>query len=119
MIRPARQIRARSQAHERRGSAARDAERATAVETLSGALRQLMWHERLWLKTVLAEYDLDISPWMILLQLKKNNGVCSMGELAQALEQPNATTTGHVDRLVEKGLVTREGGDEHDRRKVN
>src|SRR5581483_12434767 len=100
MIRPARRLRTQSEGRTRLRSAKRDIERASAVETLSGTLRQVMWHERLWLKTVLAEYDLDSSPWMILVQLKKNNGVCSMGELAQALEQPNATTTGHVDRLV-------------------
>ena len=119
MIKSPRKTRVPSEAPVTHKSVLKDAARANAIEALSTALRQLMWQERMWLKAVLADYDLDISPWMILLQLKKNNGVCSMGELAQALEQPNATTTGHVDRLVEKGLVVREGGDEHDRRKVN
>lgn len=119
MIKSARKNRARHEASEKLKSVTQDAVRANAVEALSGVLRQQMWQERVWLKALLAEYDLDVSPWMILVHLKKNNGVCSMGELAQALEQPNATTTGHVDRLVEKGLVTRQDGDGHDRRKVN
>lgn len=88
------------------------------MESLDAALRRLMWFERGWLKQVLVEYELDIPPYMVLMQLLKHDGVCPMGELAHALEQPNATTTGHVDRLEEKGLVKREFRSTSDRRQV-
>jgi DNA-binding MarR family transcriptional regulator len=88
------------------------------MESLDAALRRMWWLERVWLKQVLVEYDLDIPPYMVLMQLYKRDGVCPMGELAHALEQPNATTTGHVDRLEEKGLVKREFRTTSDRRQV-
>lgn len=88
------------------------------LEALDAALRRLMWLEHVWLRQTLAKYEMDVAPFMILNQLIKHDGVCPMGELAHALEQPNATTTGHVDRLEQKGLVRREFGNQQDRRQV-
>ena len=88
------------------------------LETLEGSVRRLMWTERTWLRQVLAEYELDVAPFMLLVQLLKHDGVCPMKELSHALELPNATTTGHVDRLEQQGLVKREFGNQHDRRQV-
>lgn len=88
------------------------------LEALDGAMRRLMWVERTWLKQVLAEYELDIAPYMLLLQLLKHEGMCPMGELSHALDLPNATTTGHVDRLEQKKFVRREFGNQSDRRQV-
>jgi DNA-binding MarR family transcriptional regulator len=91
---------------------------APLSEVLDGAIRRLMWLERTWLKQALAEYDLDIGHFMLLLQLFKREGMCPMGELSHALDLPNATTTGHVDRLEQKNLVRREFGNLQDRRQV-
>ena len=88
------------------------------VDQLDGALRRLMWVERSWLKQTLDEFDLDVVPFMLLMYLRKHNETCPIGELAHALGQPNATTTGHVDRLEQKGLVKREFGNQQDRRQV-
>lgn len=87
-------------------------------EQLDGALRRLMWTERSWLKQALADYELDIVPFMLLMQLLKHDDVCPMKELAQALDLPNATTTGYVDRLEQQDLVRREFGNQQDRRQV-
>lgn len=91
---------------------------APLPEVLDGAMRRLMWLERTWLRQALAEYDLDIAHYMLLLQLFKRDGMCPMGELSHALDFPNATTTGHVDRLEQKKLVRREYGNLQDRRQV-
>lgn len=91
---------------------------APLPEVLDGAMRRLMWLERTWLKQALANYDLDIAHYMLLLQLFKREGMCPMGELSQTLDLPNATTTGHVDRLEQKKLVRREYGNLQDRRQV-
>ncbi|GIL16062.1 MAG: MarR family transcriptional regulator [Chloroflexota bacterium] len=88
------------------------------LESLVGTLRRLMWFERNWLRQILAEYDLDIAPFMLLLHLLRHEGICPIGELSQAMELPNATTTGHVDRLEQKRLVRREYGNAPDRRQV-
>ncbi len=87
-------------------------------EQLDGALRRLMWAERRWLKQALAAHELDVAPYMLLMQLLKHDDVCPMKELAQALNFPNATTTGYVDRLEQQGLVRREFGNQQDRRQV-
>jgi Transcriptional regulators len=88
------------------------------LESLVGTLRRLMWFERNWLRQILAEYDLDIAPFMLLLHLLRHQGMCPIGELSQAMDLPNATTTGHVDRLEQKQLARREYGNAQDRRQV-
>lgn len=88
------------------------------LEALEASLRRLMWFERSLLRQILGEYELEIPHFMVLMQLVKHDGACLSGELAQALDQPNATTTGQVERLEKKGLITREFGNERDRRQV-
>lgn len=91
---------------------------AGQLEALDNSLRRLMWLERTWLKQALTEFELDIAPFMLVMQLLKRDGVCPIGELSHALDLPNATTTGHVDRLEQQGLVKREYGNQQDRRQV-
>lgn len=88
------------------------------VKALDGALRRLMWEERIWLKQALREYDLEIPPFMVLTHLIQLGGNTTMGALAKQLDQRNTTMTGHIDRLESKGLVTRKFGIAEDRRQV-
>ncbi len=88
------------------------------LEALEASLRRLMWFERSLLRQILGEYELEIPHFMVLMQLVKHDGACLSGELAQALAQPHATTTGQVERLEKKGLIKREFGNERDRRQV-
>jgi DNA-binding MarR family transcriptional regulator len=65
----------------------------------------------------LMESDLTVAQYMSMDALNQKGSECSMSELAERIQQSSATMTGIVDRLVEKGWVTRRRSEE-DRRAV-
>jgi DNA-binding MarR family transcriptional regulator len=65
----------------------------------------------------LMQYDLTVAQYLSMDALQNKSDECSMSELAERIHQSSATMTGIVDRLVEKGWVTRRRSEE-DRRAV-
>ncbi len=65
----------------------------------------------------LTDYDLTVAQYLSMSALRQKGEECSMSELAERIQQSSATMTGIVDRLVEKGWVTRRRSEE-DRRAV-
>jgi DNA-binding MarR family transcriptional regulator len=65
----------------------------------------------------LMQYDLTVAQYLSMEALQHKGEECSMSELAERIHQSSATMTGIVDRLVEKGWVTRRRSEE-DRRAV-
>ncbi|MCL5998347.1 MAG: MarR family transcriptional regulator [Chloroflexi bacterium] len=65
----------------------------------------------------LMQYDLTVAQYLSMDALHHKGDECSMSELADRIHQSSATMTGIVDRLVEKGWVTRRRSEE-DRRAV-
>ncbi|MGQ9904169.1 MAG: MarR family winged helix-turn-helix transcriptional regulator [Anaerolineae bacterium] len=65
----------------------------------------------------LLKYDMTIVQYSALSALDRAQGACTMTELAEDIQQSSATMTGVIDRLVDKGWVTRERSEE-DRRTV-
>lgn len=65
----------------------------------------------------LMQYDLTVAQYLSMEALQNKSDECSMSELAERIHQSSATMTGIVDRLVEKGWVTRRRSEE-DRRAV-
>lgn len=93
--------------------------RAAQLDALERNLRRLMWQERVWLKSYLHAFDLDLAPFMALNHLAHLGGIATIAELVEHLGQRNTTMTGHLDRLQDKGLVTRKFGKAKDRRMVS
>lgn len=91
---------------------------AEAIHALDAALRRLMWLERGWLKDALREDKLEIAPFIVLGHLRHCGEATTIGALAKHLDQHNTTMTGHIDRLEQKGFVTRKFGGAADRRQV-
>ena len=65
----------------------------------------------------LTQHDLTVAQYLSMDALQRKGSECSMSELAERIQQSSATMTGIVDRLVEKGWVTRRRSEE-DRRAV-
>ena len=65
----------------------------------------------------LTQYDLTVAQYLSMDALNNKGSECSMSELAERIQQSSATMTGIIDRLVEKGWVTRRRSEE-DRRAV-
>ena len=65
----------------------------------------------------LTQYDLTVAQYLSMEALSNKGSECSMSELADRIQQSSATMTGIIDRLVEKGWVTRRRSEE-DRRAV-
>ena len=65
-------------------------------------------------KSVLTKGNLAMSH-IVVLELLKTRGSCTMGELAKALNFTMSAATGMVDKMIEMGLVKRERS-EKDRR---
>lgn len=65
----------------------------------------------------LSHHDLTVAQYLTMEALSDKGSECSMSELAERIQQSSATMTGIVDRLVEKGWVTRRRSEE-DRRAV-
>jgi len=85
-----------------------------AAELEALALR-LSWGLRHRLQQQLEVFSLTLPQYMTMNILHRGSSGCSMSELAEASNQLSPTMTGIVDRLVERGLVTRER-DDRDRR---
>lgn len=85
-----------------------------AAELEALALRLSMSMRR-GLQQYLELFNLTLPQYTVLNVLHREGRGCSMSELADASHQLSPTMTGIVDRLMERGFVTRER-DEKDRR---
>lgn len=108
----------RASARPSKGLSGLNSRRGKLAERLDQALRRMTWMEHARLKRVLAELDLSIPTFMVLVYLTHHHGYSTIGALADDLGQPKPTMTGLVDRLEAKQLVTREYGAGRDRRTV-
>ncbi len=88
------------------------------IELLDQGLGRLMWLEQKRMGQVLAEHNLTVPQFLVLINLVHGEQTCTIGDLANKLFQSNATMTGIIDRLEKEHLVTRTRGSEEDRRKV-
>lgn len=88
------------------------------IEVLDHHLRRLMWLEQKRMAQVLAEHNLTVPQFLVLVNLAHYEQGRTIGDLANQLFQSNATMTGIVDRLEIDRLVSRTRGGEVDRRKV-
>lgn len=88
------------------------------IETLDYGLRRLMWLEQKRMAQVLAEHNLTVPQFFVMVNLVHGGQGCTIGDLAVKLSQSNATMTGIIDRLESERLVARTRGGEADRRKV-
>ena len=77
----------------------------------------LVMHGNKQLTEKLSQHDLTVAQYLSMEALSDKGSECSMSELAERIQQSSATMTGIVDRLVEKGWVTRRRSEE-DRRAV-
>ncbi len=90
------------------------ADRALIVEHL---FDRLVMQGNKHLMEKLSHHDLTVAQYLTMEALSDKGSECSMSELAERIQQSSATMTGIVDRLVEKGWVTRRRSEE-DRRAV-
>ncbi len=88
------------------------------IERLDQGLGRLVWLEQKRMGQVLAEHNLTVPQFLVLINLAHGEPACTIGDLANKLFQSNATMTGIIDRLEKERLVTRTRGSEQDRRKV-
>lgn len=88
------------------------------LEALDYGLRRIMWLEHKRMTQVLAEYNLTVPQFFVMVNLVHGEQGCTIGDLAGKLSQSNATMTGIIDRLESERLVLRTRGGEADRRKV-
>ena len=76
---------------------------------------KLGWATHRQLHQELAEFNLTVSQFAAMRALQGFDAGCTMTELAEAARQISATMTGIVDRLVERGVISRQRNPE-DRR---
>lgn len=88
------------------------------LEALDYGLRRLMWLEQKRMTQVMAEHNLTVPQFFVMINLVHGEQGCTIGDLALKLSQSNATMTGIIDRLESERLVARTRGGEADRRKV-
>ena len=74
---------------------------------LESLMTKMTWLEHRRFSRELSNYQLTPPQFHTLLAIKKKNSHCTMGCLASETQQVCATITGIVDRLVERGWVTR------------
>ncbi len=77
------------------------------IETIERIMMQLGWATHRKLAHELTEFNLTVSQFAALRALEGFEEGCTMSELAEAARQISATMTGIVDRLLERGLITR------------
>lgn len=82
---------------------------------LEALLLRLSWVSRRRLEQELDVYGLTVPQYMALHCIQDHQSGCNMTELADSAFQVSATMTGIIDRLAERGLVTR-NRDMRDRR---
>ncbi len=87
------------------------------ISTIEEITIQLSWVSHRRLEQDLDEYNLTMPQYMALRCIEELEKGCSMKRLAELSYQVSATMTGIVDRLVDRGLVTRER-EPHDRRSL-
>ena len=80
------------------------------------ALRRIIQAIDLYSRSLVKKHGITLPQLVILQELSKNNGM-SVGELAKAISLGQATVTGILDRLENRGLVIRRKSD-YDKRKV-
>lgn len=77
---------------------------AAVIRGLMLRLSHLTRHE---IARMVSEFGITFAQYTALVALFRRPDGCTMGELAEAVLQVAATTTGIVDRLAERGLVQR------------
>jgi DNA-binding MarR family transcriptional regulator len=87
------------------------------LEAIERTMLQLGWATHRQLAQELAEFNLTVPQYTAMKALQNTGDNRTMSELADAARQISATMTGIVDRLVERGLLTRQR-DPADRRAV-
>jgi len=87
------------------------------LEAIERTMLQLGWATHRQLAQELSEFNLTVPQYTAMKALQNAGDNCTMSELADAARQISATMTGIVDRLVERGLLTRQR-DPADRRAV-
>jgi DNA-binding MarR family transcriptional regulator len=88
------------------------------LDIMEHALQRLAWTEQKKFAALLAEHDLTLPQFLVLVSVHRHETGCPMGILANEMFQSYPTMTGIVDRLQEKRLVVRERGKAEDRRQV-
>lgn len=86
-----------------------------AVSQMEVISTQIGWIARRRLEQELERFALTVPQYMALRCIKETGSGCTMTQLAESTYQVSATMTGIVDRLVDRGWVSRER-DPHDRR---
>jgi DNA-binding MarR family transcriptional regulator len=87
-------------------------------EAIEHALQRLMWAEQRKFAFLLAEHQLTLPQFLVLVLIHKHGSGCSIGTLADEMFQSHPTMTGIVDRLEDAKLVVRQRVAPEDRRKV-
>jgi DNA-binding MarR family transcriptional regulator len=80
------------------------------------ALRRIIQAIDLYSRSLVKKHGITLPQLVILQELSKNNEM-PVGELAKAVSLGQATVTGILDRLENRGLIVRRKGDD-DKRKV-
>lgn len=86
-----------------------------AVSQMEVISTQIGWIARRRLEQELERFSLTVPQYMTLRCIKETGGGCTMSQLAESTYQVSATMTGIVDRLEDRGWVSRER-DPYDRR---
>ncbi len=87
----------------------------TDIEAVEQTMLKLGWATHRQLHRELGEFSLTVSQFAALRALQGFDKGCTMTELAEAARQISATMTGIVDRLLDRGVVSRQR-DPDDRR---
>lgn len=77
------------------------------LATLEAINLELSWVSHRRLEQELNAYGLTVPQFIALHCIEENEQGCSMTQLAESAYQVSATMTGIVDRLVDRGLVSR------------
>jgi DNA-binding MarR family transcriptional regulator len=91
---------------------------ADEYEFIEHSLQFVIWREQKKISQLLAEHELTLPQFLVLVSIHQHGSGCPMGELADETFQSNPTMTGIVDRLHNAGLVVRERATWGDRRQV-
>ncbi len=87
----------------------------TDIEAVEQTMLKLGWATHRQLHQELGEFSITVSQFAALRALQGFDEGCTMTELAEAARQISATMTGIVDRLLDRGVVSRQR-DPDDRR---
>jgi DNA-binding MarR family transcriptional regulator len=92
-------------------------EREHIIEQITALFGELTWHGRQLLARRVAKHGLTPPQFIVLQTLERCGSQLTLGEIADALQLPASSLTSIADRLVARGLATRDAVPE-DRRAV-